>query len=88
MSKIKTKKAAKSKMATILKRKDKPKINPDRAIRINLWFKIFFSVAFNIKMPATIFGKSIKFSALAILPSISGKPKRTAKTPVAIKTDF
>ena len=63
---------AKSKIATILKRKAIPKISPE--------IKSFFWPT--IKKAEMMMGRSMKFSAFAIFPSKSGSPKRIAKTEV------
>ena len=73
---IKTAKAVKSKIATILKRNAIPKIRPD----IN---KIFgFNFSLKIKNPENIIRRSMKFSEFAMLPSINGIANINAKMPV------
>src|SRR3989344_1109849 len=72
--KQKTKKADKSKIATILRRKANPKITP--AIK-NLFL-------FITSKDEAIIGNNIKFSAFAIFPSNIGKPNKIVKIAVDI----
>src|SRR3989344_9598687 len=70
--KQKTRKADKSKIATILKRKANPKITP--AIK-----NLFWLMTSNDEV---IIGNNIKFSAFAIFPSNIGKPNKIVKITV------
>ena len=70
--KQKTAKAARSKIATILNRKAIPSSKPGRK-------NFFLSIRSNAD---AMIGKSIKFSALAILPSKNGRPNDMVKTKV------
>ena len=70
-----TKKAAKSKIPTILNKNAIPSRKPE-SIKI-----FFFSLSFAVKIrkPDKIIGRSIKFSEFAIFPSTIGKAKRSPK---------
>ncbi len=81
------KNAAKSNTATILKRKANPRSNPLKS-KIPPCFKGWINVkdfiVEKIRREDKIIGKSIKFSAFAILPSIIGNPKSKAYIAVEI----
>ena len=72
------KKAAKSKIATILNKNAIPSKKPEN-IRI-----FFFSLSSAVKIirPDKIIGNSIKFSEFAIFPSTMGRAKRSPKIAV------
>ncbi len=73
-----TKKAAKSKIPTILNKNAIPRRKPESA---NILF-FNFSFTEKIRKPARIIKKSIKFSAFAIFPSTRGSARRTQKIDV------
>src|SRR3990167_3496203 len=72
------KKAAKSKIPTILNKNATPSRKPES---IKIFFAIF-SFAVKIRKPDKIIGRSIKFSEFAIFPSTIGKAKRSPKITV------
>ena len=93
---IKVRRATKSKIATTLKRKATPKRrparrNPKSEIRnpkfnkdiLYVFLLIIREFLSKIKNAANKMGSNIKFSALAIFPSIRGSPRRIVKTIVA-----